>query len=174
MQKPKDQHAFIFPNSKHQTQGLPPADKHATTSCIPVFVLFEKKSYYLFCMYTHVCMTSIQVPSEARRGCQMTGSWSSSWLLAPWRGCWEPNWVLWQNTKSTFNCWAFSLALHLFFSRSYCVVQASLHLRIAHLSFWSSRLTDTHHAQLSNIELLFTVAKAHLRFCVFCYNSCIK
>lgn len=54
MQKPKDQHAFIFPNSKHQTQSLPPADKHATTSYIPLFVLLEKILLFILYVYTYV------------------------------------------------------------------------------------------------------------------------
>lgn len=150
------------------------------TSMLPLAVslssFYLKKSYYLFCMYTYVCMTSIQVPSEARRGFQITGSWSSIvGYELPDVGVGNQTESSERTPKALLTAELSLRPLIYFFEMgSYCVVQASLHLRVAHLSFWSSRLTDTHHAQLSNIELLFTVDKAHLYFCVFCYNSCIK
>lgn len=53
MQKPKDQHAFIFPNSKHQNQGLP-----LQTSMLPLAIslssLYLKKKVIILYVYTCV------------------------------------------------------------------------------------------------------------------------
>lgn len=172
MQKPKDQHAFIFPNSKHQ--GLPPADKHATTSYIPLFVLFEKK---LFILYVYTCVHDIHT-GALRSEKRVSDHRELKFQLVTSSLMWVLGTKLESSERAPNALLTAELSLrpliYFFEMGSYCAVQASLHRTTAHLSFRSSRLTDTHHAQPAKIELLLTVDKAHLHFCVFCYNSCIK
>jgi hypothetical protein len=57
---------------------------------------------YLLCVCVCVCVlaTCVQVPKEARRGCQISWNWSYE---APYMGVGNQTQVLWKSSTGTLN-----------------------------------------------------------------------